>query len=63
VILNTDRTVMFMTVDDLAQVFRLDESPPRSSIQGLHYDHVAAVTALGEEPASGGVGADWRDDL
>jgi hypothetical protein len=54
---------MFMTVDDLAQAFRLDESPLRSSIQGLHYDHVAAVTALGEEPASGGVGSDWRDDL
>ena len=63
VILDADSVVVFVTIDHSGQASGLDVITSDSSIGGLHYDHVAAIAALREQPAGCGVGSEGRDDL
>jgi hypothetical protein len=63
VILNANSIIVLVTVDNFTQTSRFDGPPLGSSVRVLHYDHVTAVAALGQEPASGGIGSERRDHL
>lgn len=63
VILNASSVVVLMAVDHFSQTSRLNGSPPSSSVRGLHYGHITAVAALGQELASASIGSERRNNL